>query len=163
MPERYLAFLRLLQVRVATLGYDGIQLYSESEVAAAQVGYSVSPEGTSYCTGEPGDWKSAWLVIGHTISTGEPIILDTSMDSLPVFTDCHGQGAWEPLQIADSLEGFAQAFRLLAELGHGREHPVALAANPLPAELRNRVLSSIFESSPNADIAFWAMLLPAND
>ncbi|MBQ0937509.1 hypothetical protein [Ideonella paludis] len=162
-PERYLFLLRQQPTGKASLGYGGIQLHSETELPTAQIGYSVSPGGISLCTGVPGDWRQEWLVIAHTLSSGEPLILDTTADSLPILTDFHGQGVWEPWRIADSAEGFFQAFSLVLELGLGREHPVALSKNPLPTAMRKSTLEAISKSNPHSDITFWEMLLPTDE
>lgn len=160
-PASYSALCRRLPSLQASLGYDGIQLYSNADIPTAQTGYSTSAEGASLCGGSPGDWRHEWLVIGHTLSSGEPIILDTSSSCLRVLTDFNGCGVWEPWQIADTAESFAEAFLLLINVGHGREHPVALSENPLPSSLRDSTLQAIANSNPNSDLQFWEGLLRA--
>lgn len=49
-------------------------------------------------------WRGHWIIIARAGS--DPYAVDASKPDLPVFTDTHGVGAWQPKQVASSLAGF---------------------------------------------------------
>src|SRR5262249_16007758 len=51
----------------------GIKLLNLAELEDGQIGYSVTPDGKSLCSGEAGAWDPNWLVIGHETACGDPI------------------------------------------------------------------------------------------
>ena len=75
-------------------------------------------------------------------------------------TAVHGEGAWEPYPIAQSLDAFAATLRAIKEISVGREYPVALESNPLSAAEKKRILHLIRRAnSDDVDMDFWAALL----
>jgi hypothetical protein len=73
-----------------SIGYASIHLAPVAELAAAQQGYSVIPEGNEI------DWCDEWVVIGREGMCGDPIFIDTDDDDYPVYTAAHGMGEWSP-------------------------------------------------------------------
>ena len=163
IPEPYIAFRNSLSVAEASIGYDGITLFPIESLSENQVGYSHTLAGESLCLGGAGDWREEWLVIGQSLACGDPIILDTAEEQLPILSALHGEGSWNPTSIAGSLEGFAIAYNLLVALGHGRENPIALSKKPLPAEMRLKALNEIELHNPGVIMYFWALLFPENE
>ena len=98
-------------------------------------------------------------MIAHEDELGDPIFTDLAADQLPVFTAAHGEGVWEPVQIADSFDGFLAGLAAVAAVSGGREHPVGLEENPLSDEDRQRVLRTIGEANPNSNLEFWELWL----
>jgi hypothetical protein len=62
------------------------------ELDQGQIGYSVDDNNNSLITGQEGDWKDEWLVIGVDGLIGDPIFVDTSSKKLQVLTAAHGEG-----------------------------------------------------------------------
>ena len=104
---------------------------------------------------QEGDWKEGWFVIGYEDLGGDPILVDLNAPELPVFTAAHGEGAWSPIMIASSFEGFVKALEEVARLSTGRQNPVQLQRNPVSDIERERVLNRIAEHNPNAELGFW--------
>lgn len=144
----------------ANLGCCGLHVYLPEEIEEGQLGYPTSPDGSSLCTGETGAWRPEWIVIGYDTGLGDPLIMDTSDPALPVMTDMHGQGRWEPVKIAASLEIFLSAFKDLAQIAEGRGSPVELEAKPLSQRERSDFLRRISELNGNrTGLEFWSALL----
>ena len=141
-------------------GSGGLHLYSVAELAAGQIGYAVGPDGSSLCTGEDGAWLPGWLVIGFDTRSGDPILMDMSAPELPVLRDFNGQGKWEPVKIAISLEAFLAGLRGFACLAKGRSTPVELEANPLPQSERADFLARISDlNNGQVRLDFWEALV----
>jgi hypothetical protein len=141
--DQYLARRERVSLDEVSLGFRTVRLLSRDELKGAQEGY------------EGEGWRPVWLVIAEEDELGDPIFTDLSVDPLPVFTAAHGEGVWEPVQIADSFAGFVAGLAEMASISAGREHPVGLEENPLSADEHQRVLSGIRERNPNSDLEFW--------
>jgi len=140
-------------------GYTAIRIYRSDELAGAQLGYSVNPDGVSLIGQNDGDWHSNWLVIGNEELCGEPIFIDTSQPGFPVYNAMHGQGRWDPEPLAVSLAALRESLSALAEIAKGREDPIALEQNPLPEAERNGFLATVRRLNPGIDISFWEQLV----
>lgn len=139
----------LSKLKSFDLGSGGITFVNPDELQEAQRGYEDLPRGL--------------IVIGHDSALGDPIGLDTRNPSLPAWTDMHGQGEWNPVQIADSLQGLIDAIAIMTRLSAGRENPVALESNPLPSQQRDAALTAIRKGNPQSDMDFWATMLEGSD
>jgi hypothetical protein len=161
VPEQYSRGLDSHGFVSVTLGYNGIELFPREAIEARQVGYSVDPTGRSLCDGSPGAWEKHWLVIGTESLCGDPVILDTLDPNLRVLYDIHGQGKWEPMTVAPSLDGFWKAFRELNTLSAGRENPISLEANPIGAEEKSEFLGRLTEiiGTDEEVSQFWMSML----
>jgi hypothetical protein len=142
-----------------SLGCTTIYVYRPSELGARQTGYSISPTGASLVGNKDGDWRRSWLVIGSDDTSGDPIFIDTSEESYPVYTAMHGSGYWDPLPIAVSLAAFAHALSAVAAIAEDRKSPVALAQHPLTQSERDTTLAIIRQHNPKLDLSFWEILL----
>lgn len=160
MPE-YERQLVLLPKEVS-FGISTIQIAPPDQLRDFQLGYAVEEHGNSLTVDAEGDWKSVWVVIGQDDTRGDPIFIDASEKGFPVYTAMHGEGDWSPTRIASWMEGFRQALEALSKVVQGREHPVALEANPLAAKERDAVLARILEQNPDADLDYWAALRDAS-
>jgi hypothetical protein len=96
-----------------------------------------------------------WLVIAREDELGDPIFADISKPVWRVLTAPHGEGDWQPEQIADSFENFVAALELVRHVARGRETPVAREANPISDSERERVLAAITRANPDASTTFW--------
>src|SRR3954447_7825031 len=112
--DRYVTRRRSVTVDEVSLGYQTLRLLPADELTEAQEGYSGA------------GWPPHWLVIAQEDLLGDPIFTDLSDELLPVYTAAHGEGVWEPVQIADSFDGFVLALGQVASVSGGREHPVGL-------------------------------------
>ena len=108
LPPDYVRWLHELGFDEISFGCGGIKLFTAEEIDEAQVGYSRSIDGKSFCDGKRGSWRPEWITIGYDTALGDPIILDTSTPQLRVMTAMHGEGSWDPKVIADSLPRFGR-------------------------------------------------------
>jgi len=159
VPHAYKSWRSALDFDEISFGAGGVRLEQLDQIDQAQIGYSVSPQGESFCTGQSGDWQENWLVIGNDTALGDPLIIDTAAANLPVLTAMHGTGNWDPTCIAVSLSAFGAALAEVHRLSIGRESPVALDKHPLPARQRRQALAKIKAANPGADMQFWESLL----
>lgn len=145
-------------------GYGGLKLLEADELDEGQIGYSVSPDGQSFCGVRPGDWRASWIVIGHDTGLGDPLFIDMSDVGVPVFTAAHGEGAWNRRPVAISLDAFARCWREFAFLARSRANPVELKATPLSKAERidylNRI-NEINEGQIHAEL--WKQLLETDE
>ncbi len=145
------------------VGYNGIRLFEADEIAAEQVGYAFTAQGTWLCTGKAGDWDASWLVIGHDTCINDPIMIDTAAPGLPVLTAAHGEGSWNAEPIAASCRAFLDCLPAFAALGQGRENPVKMEANPLPqGEVERFVQQSSERCAADGAQDFWNERLEQN-
>ena len=159
IPSQYQMIRNALPTEVS-FGCGGIALLPLDEIEQAQLGYSVTSDGASLCSGEDGAWQLNWLVIGHDTACGDPVFIDSRRLTMPVFTAMHSEGAWRPKQIATSLDTFAKCLEEFSRIFQGRSNPMEREANPVSDEERTSYLQRIAElngiaSSPE----FWDALL----
>jgi hypothetical protein len=160
LPDRYDKVRENLPSAEVNLGGGGIKLFSVSELEEGQVGYSVAPDGRSLCSGESGAWQPNWVVIGCETACGDPLFIDIGAVALPVFTAMHGEGAWEPVQVAASIEAFAKCMEEFSRISAGRSNAVEHEANPLGDGERTSFLRRIAElNQTSAAPEFWDVML----
>lgn len=131
------------------IGYNELNFYTHAELDDAQIGYR---EGERR-------WNDAWLVIAVDRLVGDPIFVDTSSPHLRVATAAHGEGEWEPIIIADSLDSFTYIINDLKKLSINRESPVAMEKNPITSTERKQFLNRIRKYNPNSDIEYWEFFM----
>jgi len=160
IPDRYIELRKTSPIVEVSFGCGGIYLFPLEDLAAYQVGYSVTPDGTSLEGGRHGDWRSTWLAIGYETALGDPLFLDSGQSSLPVYTAMHGEGAWNPEQISISFEAFLRALAEFSRLSVGRTGPGYLEANPLDERSRHEFLMLVSGfNEKRLDTNFWSVLL----
>ena len=147
--DKYLALREGVDLDEVSLGFRTVTLLPPDELGAAQEGY------------EGEGWSPSWLVIAQEDELGDPIFTDTASDRLPVFTAPHGEGDWNPVQIADSFQGFVAGLAAVASVSDSREHPIGLEANPLSDAERTEVLGTVRTENPGSDSEFWESWLVA--
>jgi hypothetical protein len=106
--------------RKISFGSTVVHTYHSSEIEAGQQGYSVSLDGQDLSGEQDGDWRKLWLVIGYDEASGDPLFIDRSEKMHPVYTAVAGQGRWDTVLVADSLEGFADALAVFAAAARNR-------------------------------------------
>jgi hypothetical protein len=158
IPKPLIKAIDRLPVSAVSIGYSGIVLLNSADLPANQVGYRTHGQtGASLVGSKPSDWRDAWFVIGSDSMCGDPFIVDTAQQALPVMTAMHGQGEWNPEIIATSLVGFAEAVALLARLAKGRESPVALQSNPVSQAERRAFLDQVRKVT-GLNAPYWSQL-----
>lgn len=83
---------------------EGLELWRPDELLSRQVGYRFSTSGEDLTKRH---WPAPWLVLGS--NSADPIIADTSELQCPVLYSIHGQGNWEPMPFAPSIDAFFAA------------------------------------------------------
>lgn len=142
--------------RKVSVGYMTVHLFKSARLKAEQLGYSRDPEGRDLTGKKDGDWRASWIVVGYEDMCGDPVFVDLAAEAFPVFTAAHGMGAWDPTLIADSFDGFVAALGKVQELSSGREHPVALAQNPLTSKELKRLAKALRVCcGEEAGLEFW--------
>jgi len=160
VPTKFIEIHGSLPEKTINFGCGGLELYEVDELPQKQIGYSVSKSGESFCGNSEGDWKPSWIVIGHELTCGDPIILDTSSPDLPVLTDAHGNGSWQPQTIATSVDAFAACFNRFIDVSTGRSNPVEREAHPVTDGERNDFLAHIAKyNGTDSPPEFWDVLL----
>jgi hypothetical protein len=140
-------------------GVGGIELYRLDDLESSQAGYSTDRTGRSLVGDGPGDWSSAWVVIGHETACGDPIFLSIEPPH-PVFMATHGKGEWTPDLIAPSLEIFWNCLETFRRFAANRGSPGEGEANPPNDEQIGAYLEELlFLSGRDARTAVsWAAL-----
>jgi hypothetical protein len=143
VPDGYAPVLAKLPTLEVSFDVGGLKLFPVSSLEDAQVGYSRTHDGKSLVGQDSGAWKGNWMVIGRETCCGDPIFIDVEDTRLPVFTAMHGEGSWNPQQIAISIEAFAASFQEFALVAKLRTSPVALKEHPVEDAERAAFLSRI--------------------
>jgi|SRR6185295_2610363 len=146
----------LIDIVDISIGYSEINFFPANTLEDEQVGYSVDPNGESLITGQNGDWQEGWIAIAND-NMGDPFIVDTNSISLKILSAAHGEGAWEPLVVADSLDKFKNILSSLMIISRNRTNPVDLEKNPISDKERQAALKEIEIQNPGAEIWFWEM------
>ena len=141
-----------------SLGYSEIIFLRSNELEDGQIGYRVDDKGNSLITGQDGDWQENWIVIASDFA-GDPIFVDIASPNLTVLCAAHGEMAWDPMIIADSLDKLKEIISILINVSKHRTSPVDLEANPTREDERESVLKSIQNLIPGSDIEYWQIFL----
>ncbi|MCU5408931.1 hypothetical protein OCA16_31010 [Bacillus cereus] len=91
--------------------YCTTSFFISSEIEDGQVGYHVDLDGQDLTSGKEGDWREEWIVIGMDSYVGDPVFVDISDISIPVYTAEHGEDFWNPVCIGDSIDEIIQQFK----------------------------------------------------
>jgi hypothetical protein len=162
LPERYWEVRFSLGFDQIDFGVGGILLFKLAEIEAGQLGYSKHPDGSSLCSNKAGAWQQNWIVVGHEMACSDPLIVDAADPALPILTDFHGQGEWQPSCIAISLDAFVSSLKEFARIATGRSTPVQRDANPVTGAERHDFLVRISQlNNGQAEMEFWGALLEA--
>lgn len=153
--QQYVEIRRTIPIDAVAFGYQTVTLIRDTEIDEAQKGYSISASNEALSGDKEGDWRASWLVIGYEGLLGDPVLVDLSMEHLPVFTAMHGEGEWNPVMIASSYQGFVQALTEVEQAARDRHSPAQLERNPLPEVERQLTLGRITKAIGNGDLAFW--------
>ena len=94
--------------RVVSIGCGEIYLYDKDEIADAQIGYRVYPDGRKI-----EDWLGdEYFVVGNDSTCGDPIFINVSEKDFPVYYMFHDD--WDSvMKVADSLEQYEQILKAL--------------------------------------------------
>ena len=152
IPERYKRARAAVPFDAVSIGYRSIELAPVEQVEDLQQGYGIVP------AGQTTDWQDQWLVIGIDGLCGDPIFIDTSNESFPVFTAIHGEGEWSPELIASSFQHFVEILQRLQELARGRATPAEIKQHPLSSQERQAFIDFIRRRSPDTDLSFWELI-----
>ncbi len=152
--ESVLTFLR--SVSDISLGYEEIAFIDPENFDEGQIGYRIDPSGNSLISDE--GWKEQWFVIACD-SLGDPILIDVSYPALPVMSAAHGEGTWEPVIIADTLNNFQTIIRNLSSLAKNRTNPYDIEKSTISKVERKKFIAEIKNQNKHSDIWFWENFL----
>ena len=147
----------LIRLSDISLGYSEIHFFSVDDLDKEQVGYRVDTKGKSLLGNNARDWQETWVVIGIDGMLGDPIFIDISTQS--IMTAMHGEGIWEPVRIADSIDTFSQIIEDLKKLSINRETPVAIEKQPISNEESEQLLNRIRIANRKAEMSYWESFL----
>ena len=154
--ELFIKARQATTIQKVSCGYLTVTLFSPEELDDAQIGYRASETGEDLTGINEGDWNPNWLVIGHEDRCGDPIFVDVSRSTLPVFTAAHGQDRWDPELLAFSFSGFVLALNEVDRVCVNRRNPVELKRNPLSPGERETLLRQIAAMTETSNHEFWA-------
>jgi len=124
------------------IGISDIHLFSEDEIEDAQIGYSIDEDDNDI-----EEWiGEEYLVIGVDSACGDPIIVKTDEEQLPIYSMFHDD--W------DSLELIADSFRQYLELLEKIE--ITDLENKDECE---EFLENVKEIAPNVSYDYWEALI----
>ncbi len=155
IPDRYKQMRAGVPFDRVSIGYGSIDLVPVDRLEALQQGYGIVPDG------QMTDWHDEWFVIGTEGLCGDPIFIDASDESFPVYTAAHGMGEWRPQLIASSFQHFIQILQQLQELARGRATPVEMEKHSLTNTERQKFIDSIQRDNSDIDATFWASICEA--
>jgi hypothetical protein len=157
--DLYLTIREKINYQTVSLGYIGIELAEATDIDELQLGYSIDLDGNPLTGYSNGDWNPDWLVIGYDDLVGDPIFIDTSDASMPVYTAMHGMGSWDPELIAISFDSFMNSLGHIEKIARNRENPVEIEDNPLAESEIERTIALIEGENPGVESDFWRSML----
>ncbi len=149
IPDRYKQLRAGVPFDGVSIGYGSVDLAPVDQLETMQQGYSIVP------AGQETDWHLEWVVIGTDGLCGDPIFIDTSIASYPVYTAAHGMGEWSPQLIASTFQHFIRILERLQVLARGRATPVQMEEHPLSDKEREAFIDSIRRDSSDVEVTFW--------
>jgi hypothetical protein len=155
VPADYVILRNKIKFDEVSLGSTRVYLFKDNEIEEAQIGYGIDNKGSSLTGTVEGYWKESWLVIAYEDLCGDPIFIDIHKKGFPVYTAIHGEGTWDPENIATSFENFTKALTYIIEISKDRENPVKLENNPLSVVEKESVLKRIHSDNEGIDAGFW--------
>lgn len=148
----------LIKSHDISIGYRELNFLTVDNLDKGQIGYSIDSNNNSLTTGQDGDWREEWLVIG-TDDMGDPIFIDTSSKHLQVLTAMHGEGEWEPIIISNSLDMFKEILIELKKISLKRTSPNELEKNPITEKEHKQFIQNIKKTNSDVEIEYWENLL----
>lgn len=134
-------------------------IFAPVELENQQVGYRVDPAGRSLISNEEGAWREEWIVIGHTLLTGDPIIVDLGEAGHPVSYLMHGMGEWGAgSYIAGSMQHLREVTKKVNQWMTGQSRPQTNRNLPVTCAELDALVAEIAEMD-YADAETWKMLL----
>ncbi|CAM4513051.1 Uncharacterised protein [Paenibacillus macerans] len=119
----------------------------------------MDPAGRSLISNEEGAWQEEWIVIGHTLLTGDPIIVDLGEAGHPVSYLMHGMGEWGAgSYIAGSMQHLRDIFKKANKWMSGQSRPQTNRNLPVTCAELDALVAEIAEMD-YADAETWKMLL----
>ena len=140
------------------IGYNEIAFFKSENIAELQIGYSYDTAGKSLTDNNYGSWNDNWIVIA-TDQLGDPIFIDSSSNQFTVYTAAHGEGAWEPYVISDSLFEFNEIIGLLQKISVDRTNPLKIKENPINDKDKANFIRYITLKNPNSEVWYWEQFL----
>jgi hypothetical protein len=139
-------------------GVGGVELFRAEDLSKSQLSYALTPDGKSLGGTGPGEWRPEWVVIGRETACGDPIFVSQTRP-YPVFTAMHGQGSWEAMAVAPSLEMFRDCLELYRRFAQGRDSSLALEENPPSRQEQTQFIRNVRQLTANDESAwmFWAV------
>jgi hypothetical protein len=136
------------------IGYNEIVFFKPQNIAELQIGYSYDNTGKSLTDHTKGSWNDKWVVIA-TDQLGDPIFVDSSSSQLTVYSAAHGEGAWEPYIISDSLFEFKEIVGLLQKMSIDRTNPVEIEENPINDNDKADFLRYVTLKNLDTELWYW--------
>ncbi|KZD36807.1 hypothetical protein MHH66_20960 [Bacillus sp. FSL H8-0492] len=113
--KQLLECVNCLEDNEIELNCDGeeitIELFNSEEIEEGQIGYRITDNGESLMSDEEESWQEGWIVIGLDSYIGDPIFVDTKDIACAVYTAEHGEGIWNPVLVAESIDQVIQAVK----------------------------------------------------
>ena len=82
-----------------------LYLFGPAELESVQAGYREANQFTDVLR-QSGDWQDDWIAIGEI--GGDPIIAITNIQVTPILFAHHGEGRWDPVEIAPTFSAFIE-------------------------------------------------------
>lgn len=141
------AIIKFLENKVVTEGLMLPENYAVADrIYYFQEGYHYNPIENKVLTGNnPGDFKPYWVVLAVNYFA-DPFFISLKEESMgfPVYFAYHGQGYWEPLKIAESLDIFRKIL----------DHTFSIRFD-------KNALADYFSKYKNIENPFWEEVLEA--
>lgn len=153
--ELFIKARKASTIQKVSCGYLTVTLFSPEELDDAQIGYRASETGEDFTGINESHWNPNWLVIGHEDLCGDPIFVDLSHSTLPVFTAAHGQDRWDKELLASTFGGFVLALNEVDRISKNRRNPVELKRNSLSPGEKETLLRQIAAMSESSNLEFW--------
>ena len=124
------------------IGLSIIHLFNEEEFDDAQIGYRCNKNGEKIT-----DWVGDnFYVIGHDSCCGDPILVDTSDNNLPIYSLFHDD--WTQLdKIANSFKEYIDILKMIEKCDLKDE------------EENSKLLDNILEKAPKEGHDYWEALI----
>ncbi|HEX3597002.1 MAG TPA: SMI1/KNR4 family protein [Polyangiaceae bacterium] len=125
IPRRYRDFLTECDPHAVEMitPAERIQLIPATELEQAQIGFSLTADGSLISAHSPAGWRPAWVIVATSALLGDPYFLDTSKPDAegdcPVYTAMSGTEVWQPRLCASTFALFLKILAVGMEVAGG--------------------------------------------
>ena len=147
IPERFFE----ITPRLVNIGCGELYLYDKDEIADAQIGYKIYPDGRKI-----EEWfGDEYFVVGNDSTCGDPIFINVSEKNCPFYYMFHDDWEDSIMKIADSLDEYEKMLRVIKGVDYADKASVKTVCEALE-KINTKAYNLYWEDVIEVAVEFYA-------